>query len=294
MDEKYVDMFLGYLVKERNYSFNTVQAYRNDILQFKEFLSDFQGVQSFKSATRSDGKKFVETLIRYGMRPSSIGRKLSSLRTFYKFLKAENLVSRTPFLAVHNPKIRKNIPDVVSEKKMLELLEKWHPVKEIERRNKAIVELLYSSGLRVSELISVKRKDIDYENRTIRVVGKGNKERIVLFGEKASQAIGLYMHSKRIKDSPYIFTSTTGKPITRRAVWSMIKKVFEQMSMLYGIHPHTLRHSFATHLLNHGADLMSIKELLGHSSIKTTSIYTNVSLQEIKRVYRKTHPRAGS
>ncbi len=286
-----IEEFLKHLKNERGYSDNTITSYRNDLYQFKEFVAYTFGKENLLKIKRKEIRGFVEYLIRGSMTPRSISRKLSSIRSFYRYCVNKGLLDEYPPEGIKNPKLPERLPDVLSEKQLSKILDEWNPVKPIEVRNKAIIDLLYSTGLRVSELCNLTFSDIDFRERTIRVLGKGNKTRIVIFGEKAEKSLKNYLSTR--KDSlKWLFISTRKRKLSRREVWYIINSTFEKISLKYGVHPHTLRHSFATHLLNNGADIRVIQELLGHSSISTTSIYMNTSFKNVMEKYKSTHPRA--
>jgi len=243
---------------------------------------------------RADIREYVSALIQYGFSKKSVERKLSALRGFFKYLKRIQVISSNPVLGIQNPKEERYLPMVIPEKRINEMLDNWIPESIMEARDKSIIELMYSSGLRASEVISLKWENLDLKTMELRVKGKGGKERIVPLGKRAREALEVYVNflGDKLNKSNFIFLNRFGKKLSRKGLWLIIKKRFETMALMYGVHPHTLRHSFATHLLNHGADLRSIQELLGHASLATTSIYTNLSIQSLREIYKKTHPRS--
>lgn len=286
-----IENFLEHLKNERGYSENTVNSYKKDLEQFKEFIEFTFGIKSLLKVKRKEIRSFVEFLIRGGMNPHSVSRKLSAIRSFYRYCINKELINEFPPEGIKNPKLPNRLPDVLSEQQLTRILEEWHPKRPIEIRNKAIIDLFYSTGLRASELCNITLSDVDFEEKTIRVLGKGRKTRIVIFGDKTEASLRNYLSTR--KDSlKWLFISTRKRKLSRREVWYIINTTFEKIALKYGVHPHTLRHSFATHLLNHGADIRVIQELLGHSSISTTSIYVNTSFKEIIKQYKNTHPRA--
>jgi len=288
-----VEEFLKFRAAERGLSPNTVEAYRRDLYQLIEFLKEAMGVKDPVKATREELRSYFSALISYGFQQRSVRRKLSAARQFYKFLRRKKLIDRDPTLGIGPLKVPKVLPRVIPEKALCELLEGWNPESELEKRDKAIVELLYSSGLRASEIVGIKLNDVDLEKREIRVLGKGSKERIVPFGRKAQAALREYLEVRDSlhPQSEHLFLNWRGEGLTRRGLHFILTRVFHDLSMRYPVHPHVLRHSFATHMLDHGADLRTIQELLGHARLKTTEIYTHLSLEKIKAIYRKTHPR---
>ncbi|MEO0239676.1 MAG: tyrosine recombinase [candidate division WOR-3 bacterium] len=286
--------FLSYLKNEKGFSENTVSSYEDDLNQFWEFMRDGLGIKELELVSRNHIREFVSVLLRTGFSKRSVERKLSCLRTFFKYLKRLGIIEKNPMLGIRNPKRDQYLPDVLPEKKLNEFLDSWRPETLNDFRDKAIIELMYSCGLRASEVVELKWESLREKERELKVLGKGRKERIVPVGEKALQALNSYKEillkeKGNLKD--YIFVNKFGNKLTRRALWDIINKRFETLARLYGVHPHALRHSFATHLLNHGADLRSIQELLGHKSLSTTSVYTNLPFSALLEVYRKTHPR---
>ena len=286
--------FLSYLKNEKGFSENTVSSYEDDLNQFREFMRDGLGIKELELVSRNHIREFVSVLLRTGFSKRSVERKLSCLRTFFKYLKRLGIIEKNPMLGIRNPKRDQYLPDVLPEKKLNEFLDSWIPETLNDFRDKAIIELMYSCGLRASEVVELKWESLREKERELKVLGKGRKERIVPVGEKALQALNSYKEALlkekgNLKD--YIFVNKFGNKLTRRALWDIINKRFETLARLYGVHPHALRHSFATHLLNHGADLRAIQELLGHKSLSTTSVYTNLPFSALLEVYRKTHPR---
>ncbi|MDI6851714.1 MAG: tyrosine recombinase [bacterium] len=286
--------FLSYLKNEKGFSENTVSSYEDDLNQFWEFMRDGLGIREMELVSRNHIREFISVLLRTGFSKRSVERKLSCLRTFFKYLKRLGIIEKNPMLGIRNPKRDQYLPDVLPEKRLNEFLDSWEPQTLNDFRDKAIIELMYSCGLRASEVIELKWESLREKERELKVLGKGKKERIVPVGEKALQAINSYKE-KLLKEkgdlNEYIFVNKFGNKLTRRSLWDIINKRFEALAKLYGVHPHSIRHSFATHLLNHGADLRSIQELLGHKSLSTTSVYTNLPFSALLEVYKKTHPR---
>jgi tyrosine recombinase XerC len=290
---KLLENFLNYLVAEKGISQNTQEAYRNDLIQFFEFLEEGIGVDPIE-AGREEIRKFFSALLSYGFKKSSIQRKRSSIRRFYNYLVRTGNIKKNPTLGISPLKGEKRLPEVIPEKRLNEILDEWQPSNPFEIRDKAIIELFYSSGLRVSELLELEPSALYLEKGEIRVKGKGGKERIVPVGERAKEAVLIYL-KEREKFKPKtqkIFVNKRGYPLTRRGLWLIVRRTFDKLGKGLSIHPHVLRHSFATHMLNRGADLRVIQELLGHASIATTQIYTHVSYEKLKKIYEKTHPRS--
>jgi integrase/recombinase XerD len=228
------------------------------------------------------------------MSAKSVSRNISTLKSFYKFLMIEKYVNKSPLTNVVNPKVKKELPKVLSEEEVIKLLD-FQINDNYGYRNKAMLELMYSSGLRVSELINLKMTDVDLELEVVRIFGKGSKERIIPLGAYASLALKEYITYYRgsllkKKNSDYLFLSSRGDKMTRQAFFKILKKIAKEQGIKTEFSPHTLRHSFATHLLKHGADLRSIQELLGHSDVSSTQIYTHISNEKLKENYKEAHP----
>ncbi len=288
-----VEEFLKSRSAERGLSENTLEAYRRDLNQIIEFMGEALGIDDPLKATREDLRAFFSALLSYGFQPRSARRKLSAVRQFYKFLRKRGLIDRDPTLGIGPIKVPRTLPKVIPERVINQILDNWTPETPLAKRNKAIVELLYSSGLRASELIGIKLTDLDLEAREVRVLGKGGKQRVAPFGRAAKVALEVYLDVRGdLKPkTDHLFVNSSGRPLSRRGLHFIISRVFDKLTSSYPVHPHVLRHSFATHMLDHGADLRTIQELLGHARLKTTEIYTHLSLEKIKTIYKKTHPR---
>ena len=289
-----IEKYISYILGERGLAKNSIESYKRDLYQFLEFVQEAMGIKDVENIRRADIREYVSALIQYGFSKKSVERKLSALRGFFKYLKRIQVISSNPVLGIQNPKEERYLPMVIPEKRINEMLDNWIPESIMEARDKSIIELMYSSGLRASEVISLKWENLDLKTMELRVKGKGGKERIVPLGKRAREALKVYVNflGDKLNKSNFVFLNRFGKKLSRKGLWLIIKKRFETMAFMYGVHPHTLRHSFATHLLNHGADLRSIQELLGHASLATTSIYTNLSIQSLREIYKKTHPRS--
>lgn len=285
-----IEKFLEYLEKEKNYSKETIRAYQNDLLQFKEYIIDRENIDNLLKVNYEIIRNFIGYLLKYGYDKKSTSRKLSTLKSFYKFLKSIKLIEKNPALGVKSPRLEKKLPSFLTETQVREILDLQPPI-EINYRDKAILELLYASGLRVSELVNLKISDVDFENKVLKVKGKGEKERIVPFGSYAYEAINKYL-STRKDNSPYLFVSRFNKKLSNRQIQKIVKKYLSKIPNPPATNPHIFRHSFATHLLDRGADLRAVQELLGHSSLQTTQIYTHLTIGKLKEIYKKTHPRA--
>ncbi len=285
-----IEKFLEYLEKEKNYSQETVRAYKNDLLQFKEYLVDREKVNDFLKVNYEKIRNFIGYLLKYGYDKRSTARKLSAVKSFYKFLKNIKLIKKNPTIGIKSPRLEKKIPVFLTEVQVKEILDLQPPTK-ISFRDKAMLELLYASGLRVSELVNLKISDVDFENKILKVKGKGEKERIVPFGSYAFNALKKYLEERK-DNSPYLFVSRFNKKLSNRQIQKIVKKYLSKIPNPPATNPHIFRHSFATHLLDRGADLRVVQELLGHSSLETTQIYTHLTIGKLKEIYKKTHPRA--
>jgi integrase/recombinase XerC len=289
-----LDSYLEYLKYQKNYSDNTLQAYGNDIRIFFEYL-DKEGISDLKAVDNRVFRSYLMVLNSEKKKRKTIARKITSLRGFFRFLKKNNFIIGNPVENMKIPKAEKRLPVVVSEVEMIEFLEgSFDLSKATEQRDKAIFEILYSSGLRVSELISLEKNML--EDNYLKVVGKGNKERVAPLGKKAKEAVEMYINNgrKEIDQSktPKLFLNSKGGALTARGVRHILNKYIQKYSLKQKISPHVFRHSFATHLLNNGADLRTVQELLGHVNLSSTQIYTHVSKNRIMQIYNQAHPRA--
>ena len=290
MEENDLKKYLDYLKYNKNYSDNTILNYHNDILEFLSFLKrEYLDLYSLKY---SDIRFLLDYYNSINLSSLSIRRKISSLKGFYKFLARNNKVDDNPFSYVTLPKKEKKLPQFLNYNEVIEIFDVIDTSNVLGLRNRLIMELLYATGIRVSELVNIKIGDIDINNRSIMVTGKGNKSRIVFFNDVCKKYIENFINeSKDIRKCDYLIINHHGKNITTRSIRLIINKIIDETSIIKKIHPHTLRHTFATHLLNNGCDLLTVQELLGHSSISTTGIYTHVTTDHIKDVYYHTHPR---
>jgi len=284
-----IDSFLDSLYIEKGLSNNTVSSYRNDIKSFFLWLDE----NSFNplNINASDANNYVSKLFGDGLKSSSVNRKISAIKSFYIFLQKKKIIMKSPIADIVMPKQEKYLPVSMSEEEVERLLNSPDLNIEIERRDKAMIELLYATGMRISELTNLKLTDIDINRSVLKVFGKGSKERLVPFGEKAAESISLYLKDRKDLKSKEIFLSNRGTKISRGAFWQRIKIYIKRENLKISISPHTLRHAFATHLLNRGADLRSVQILLGHSDLSTTQIYTHIAKQRLGEILKKHHPR---
>jgi tyrosine recombinase XerC len=293
-------IFLDYLKNERRYSESTIRAYETDLSQFIIYLEDdiFQDKVEQSSVDKEHIRAFIEKLYIYGLNKRSISRKLSALKSFYRYLQRINVIQQSPLNYIHTPKLEKNLPTVLDENEIRKLMELPDGDSFEGIRDKSILELFYGCGLRLSELINLKMKQIYLNENYIRVEGKRKKERILPLGTFAINAMQKYLIERqqvvnKQENTNIVFINKKGKKLYPLSVQKMVTEYLLRISEQEHLSPHVLRHSFATHLLDRGADLLAVKELLGHSSLSTTQIYTHVSMDRLKDVYRKSHPRSG-
>ena len=283
--------FLEYLKNEKNYSINTINSYQKDLL---EFISYFD-IKKINNPTYNDIRSYLSYMYDKKYKNKTIARHISSLKSFYKYLFRNEIIDTNPMILISTPKIEKSLPNFVNINDLETLLTIPDRNTNLGLRNALIMEMLYSTGVRVSELVNIKVFDIDFSNRRILILGKGNKERYVLYGSVCEKLLNDYLNNSRInlvKESDYLFINKNGGQLSDRGVRFIIDNIVKTSSLKLNISPHTLRHTFATHLLNNGADLKTVQELLGHENISTTGIYTHVSNEQLRRVYLNTHPRA--
>ncbi len=264
--------------------------YRLDLEDFRKFLGETELEKIDYLALR----KYLAVLKEKNLGTRTVGRRLSALRSFFKFLTREGYLKINPILILSSPKLEKHLPAFMTEEEVTRLIESAVPRNELDElglRNRAILETFYSTGMRISELVGLNLPDIDFIGGIVKVMGKGKKERIVPIGETATLAIRKYL-DKRRKQNDALFLNKNGRRITARGVRGVVGKYIRLVGIKQGVSPHTLRHSFAMHLLNRGADLRTVQELLGHANLSTTQIYTHLTTEKLKSVYDKAHPRA--
>ncbi|HEX6176886.1 MAG TPA: tyrosine recombinase XerC [Thermoanaerobaculia bacterium] len=289
--------FLNYLTYERNVSTNTVEAYRDDLESFVSFLcNDYftlgRDQLDLRRVDHLSVRAYLAHLARKKLSRSSVARHLSALRTFFRFLMREGLADVNPARNVATPKREKYLPAVMQPADVATLIDQVTADGDLALRDRAFLELMYASGLRISELVGIDLDDLELRARLVKVHGKGSKQRIVPFGSKAEAALRAWLEARKADpDEQAVFVNYRGERITARSVRRLFDRYVRQAALRSGISPHTMRHSFATHLLNAGADLRSIQELLGHASLSTTQKYTHLSDWHLIEVYRKAHPR---
>lgn len=296
--ESAVASFLRYLNNERNASDLTIKSYREDLTILNEYFVETMGRSpSPASITPLDLRGYVSALHEAGYAPTSISRRLASLRSFFKFAQREGLAESNPAKPLRNPRRQRKLPHFLTNEEIGKLLAAPPKSKPMGMRDAAILETLYSAGLRVSELVGINLNDLDLEDGLVRVRGKGRKERLAPLGSYAVKALNRWLgkrspHESENGKNGAVFLNKFGKRLTTRSVARMLEKYLKETGLDLRTSPHTLRHSFATHLLNGGADIRSVQELLGHKSLVTTQIYTHVSTAGLKQAYEKAHPRA--
>jgi integrase/recombinase XerD len=292
----WIDRFFDYLTVEKGLSENTLDSYGRDIRRFLDFLEE-SDVHSLDRVTKLDILSFMVRLREEGLSDRSVARLQVTLRHLYRFLVSERLLDDNPLDALDAPRLPKKLPHILSEDEVERFLNQPDPSTPLGLRDKSMLEFLYATGLRVSEMTSLQLSQVNLEVGCVRVFGKGNRERIVPFGEVARVFLREYLkkgRSRILKDrvSPYVFVSPRGGKMSRQAFWKIIKKYGLLAGVSVRLTPHTLRHCFASHLLDRGADLRSVQTLLGHVDISTTQIYTHVSRERLKKLHQKHHPRA--
>lgn len=291
-----IKTFISYLLVERGLSENTLAAYKRDLLQYWEYLNR-RGLVTWEEADNKNILAFLMYLQGHGQTSNSISRKLAAIKSFYRFLFQENYLAHNPAELLSTPKLVRKLPRVLNPVEVNVLLAAPKTNDPSTLRDKAMLELLYATGVRVSELVNLTLTDLNLEMGYLKCFGKGAKERIVPLGSLAQAALLAYLHKGRphlLKkgNSEFLFLNQQGKVLTRQGFWKILKKYAHEAGIESRITPHTLRHSFATHLLENGADLRSVQEMLGHVDISTTQIYTHLTKNKLKEIYDSTHPRA--
>lgn len=287
--------FLNYLKYQKNFSFHTLAAYKNDLEGFSGFVKE----KDIQEISKENIRAYIAVLSDQSFQAKTIRRKISAIRSFYKFLIKENLCSDNPCVGLILPKVKKSIPEFLNPEALLSYFEK--ETKEEEEnvfeaiRNKLIIDILYQTGIRRSELVHLKWEDIDMYNLTIKVSGKRNKERIIPFSLNLKSNLERYfiVLEKKGLMKGYLLVNEKGKALSGFQVYYIVKKELYKITTQKKKHPHILRHSFATHTLNNGADINAIKEILGHSNLKATEIYTHNNIEHLKKIYKQSHPRSG-
>ncbi|TAM40564.1 tyrosine recombinase XerC [bacterium] len=288
--EKYIEKFIRYMEIEKNYSVHTILNYKLDLQDFNRFIAGTELDKIDYLVLR----KYLAVLKEKNLSSRSVGRRLSALRSFFRFLSREGYIKTNPILMLSSPKLDKHLPSFMTEEEVRKLIESAFAKTAndlLGLRDRAILEVFYSSGLRISEVVGLNVDDVDPISGILKIRGKGKKERIVPVGEAALGAIRMYL-SKKKKETEAVFLNKNGRRITTRGVMDIVTKYLRLAGIKPGVSAHTFRHSFATHLLNRGADLRTVQELLGHANLSTTQIYTHLTTEKLKSVYDKAHPHA--
>jgi len=293
--QKFIDDFISFLSVERGLADNTLLAYRRDLESYLSYC-EHAGVQGLREVTRQHISDYVYAQKKSGLSARSICRRLAAIKTFHRFLVRENLQTEDPSSLVETPKLWKRVPEVLNQEEIDAMImsvkgDAWQAV-----RDRAILEVFYASGMRVSELANLRMDQINLELGYVRCIGKGRKERIIPLGQRAREAVRVYCGAVRgglLKAglSSDVFLSRLGKKMSRQSLWKVVKAYASKANIKKAIKPHTLRHTFATHLLEHGADLRAVQEMLGHADISTTQIYTHVDRERLRNIHKHYHPR---
>ena len=293
--ESFLEKFLNYISIERNLSRNTVDSYRNDLKRYMEYLKE-QNIESFDDVKPEIITSLFDMLHRSGLSSKSISRNFSAIRSFHKYALGEGVVRNDPTENLFRPKIEKKLPAVLEYNEIEKIINQPDESEKFGLRDKAMLEVMYSCGLRISELISLRETDLIFQEGLIRVIGKRDKERVVPLGSKAIEIIDKYIKNERIylskgkKSGGILFLNKNGKPLSRMGVWKIFRKYCLKADIKKDVSPHTLRHSFATHLLEGGANPRAVQEMLGHSDISTTQIYTHIDREYLLEVHKTFHP----
>ncbi len=290
-----IDSFLSYLSVERGLAQNTIISYQSDLNSYIEFLSG-RSIATLSKANKNDIVNFMLFQKDRGLAANSIARRLAAVKVFHRFLVRERILKADPTSLIDSPKLWKRIPETLSLNEVEALLNQPNIREKLGLRDRAILETLYATGMRVSEAVNLKLDNVNLDIGFLRCIGKGNKERVIPIGKKAINSLRRYLEVSRPqllkkKESEFLFLSRFSKKISRQSFWKLIKKYAKAARIKKSIRPHTLRHSFATHLLERGADLRSVQEMLGHANISTTQIYTHINKERLKTIHKMFHPR---
>lgn len=291
-----LEQFIRYVQLEKNFSLHTVREYESDLRDFFAFLHA-EGIQEITEVEYIHARLYVTKLYDEQKARTSISRKISSIRSFFRFLNREQNIDDAPFRSLYHPKKEERLPSFFYEEELQQLFEKNEGNEPMQLRNMALLEILYATGMRVSECVSLELADIDFHYSIVRVMGKGRKERIIPFGQFAHEALTRYIEQVRpilMKKTNHqkVFVNMRGGELTARGVRYILSEMIDNASMHTKIYPHMLRHTFATHLLNNGADMRTVQELLGHANLSSTQIYTHVTKEALRKTYMNSHPRA--
>lgn len=291
------EKFIQYLRVEKNYSSHTEISYLNDLTQFEGFITSETGEFNLSDIDSDLIRIWISQMVEEGIKPRSVNRKLSAVKSFFKYLKKQQVVTHNPAEIVSGPKVSKRLPNFVNDNDMEKILDDdtEYPDNFEGYRDRFIIELLYVTGMRRAELIGLKDSDVDTQSKTLRVTGKRNKQRLIPFSDNTLEKMTKYIEirdAEIVNKSPFLFVKNNGDPMYPSMVYNIIHTHLSSISTLSKKSPHVLRHSFATEMLNNGAEINAVKELLGHSSLASTEVYTHVTFEELKKVYQNAHPRA--
>ena len=286
------EKFINYLLSEKRFSVHTITSYSNDINQFFLFLSkEYKITSELSEVNFQIVRSWIASLLEQGVIPRSVNRKISTLKTYFKFLIREGVIQESPMLKVVAPKSKKRLPLFVEEDQIESLLNGVEfDDGFIGERDKLIIELFYVTGIRLSELINIKISDLNFDNNLVKVLGKRNKERLIPLSARIVKELQFFIEKYKIDN--YLFTNLGGTKVYTKLVYRVVNKYIGKISSINKKSPHILRHTFATHMLNHGADINAIKELLGHANLSATQVYTHNTIEKLKSVYKQAHPRA--
>ena len=284
--------FITYLSSEKRFSEHTIKSYTTDLKQFTSFLSsEFKIINEIHEISFQIIRTWIASLLEKGLSPRSVNRKISTLKTYFKFLIREGELFDNPMMKVVAPKSKKRLPVFIEEDQIASLLnEVQFEEGFVGQRNKLIIELFYVTGIRLSELINIKISDVDFNNQSIKVLGKRNKERIIPLSSNVVNDLNIFIENNQ--QNKYLFTNLEGNKLYNKLVYRLVNKYIGEISSVNKKSPHILRHTFATHMLNNGADINAIKELLGHANLSATQVYTHNTIEKLKTVYKQAHPRA--
>lgn len=292
---KLIDQFLDYLSIEKGLSKNTIVSYKQDLTKFAEYLKS-RSITKIQSVTKHNVSRYIYFLKDKGLSSSSISRNLVTIKVFFKFLITERIVTENAAGVLESPRLTQHLPEVLGMQEVAKMLDTPDKRDLLGQRDKAALELMYATGMRVSEMVELMHENLNMDVGFIKCTGKGGKERIIPVGRVARVALSRYMEKSRLKllgknQDRHLFISRLGKKISRQSFWKMVRKYAHAAGIKRKITPHTLRHSFATHLLEKGADLRSVQEMLGHADISTTQLYTHINKSRLKGIHKKYHPR---
>lgn len=293
-----IDQFLQYIEFEKRYSQHTVQSYRRDLLQFEEYLDVVYQTSSFKDVNDQMVRSWLADFMEEGLASKTINRKLSTLKSFYRFLSREEYISINPVTKIQGPKLKKRLPVFIKESNMEQLFSHEIDYSDFEQvRNLLIMELFYATGIRRAELMSLTIQNVNLYEKQIKVLGKRNKERIIPIGDDILKLFDIYVELREKclsveNESDFVFLTKKGKKIYPKLVYRVVNSYLSTVSTQDKKSPHVLRHTFATHMLNNGADLNAVKEILGHASLAATQIYTHNTIEKLKKIYQQAHPKA--